>query len=198
MKTARATRIAHGTGERPTRAVCAGRAFTLVELLVVIAIIGILVALILPAIRKSRETGRSAACISNLHQFGIALQLYVQDNQNSLPVMYDKSLVLTIGTNQPTVDFVLSNHLGTAQILRCPSDVRGIFKSTGSSYSWNSALNGQDADHLQLIGITDLPHQIPVMFDKEKFHIVRGDKRAINYLFADGHLKNTLEIQVTK
>lgn len=50
--------------------------FTLVELLVVIFIIGVLVALLLPAINAARESGRSATCVNNLRQFGAALQEY--------------------------------------------------------------------------------------------------------------------------
>ena len=57
-------------------------AFTLIELLVVIAIIAILAALLLPVLNRAKRAAYSAKCRSNLHQWGVALQMYVDSNNN--------------------------------------------------------------------------------------------------------------------
>ena len=61
------------------------RAFTLIELLVVIALIAILAALLLPALSSAKQRALTAKCFSNLHQIGLAMTMFADDNQGLYP-----------------------------------------------------------------------------------------------------------------
>jgi len=61
------------------------RGFTLIELLVVIAIIGILAAMVFPVFARARESARKAVCLSNVKNIALAFQMYLADNNDTLP-----------------------------------------------------------------------------------------------------------------
>ena len=177
------------------------RGFTLLEVLIALFIIGLLSALLLPAIARSKASSRNTRCLNNLHQIGIALQVYVDENENRLPTMFDSPIAVETGitnTLLPTVGEVLLPYLQNRNLLHCPSDNRDLFSQTGSSYAWNTVLNGQEADHLKWLDSSFAAHQIPVFFDKDAFHAEKSQGRAVNYLYADGHIKNLLTIDTRK
>jgi prepilin-type N-terminal cleavage/methylation domain-containing protein/prepilin-type processing-associated H-X9-DG protein len=176
-------------------------AFTLIELMVAIGIIGILAALILPTLSKSKLSARATGCINNLRQIGLALQLYADENDNRYPTMYDAPIggegIVT--TNLlPTVDKVLVSYLTSSNLLRCPSDSRGLFEQTGCSYAWNPLVNGGDVTEPKLFNSPFDRRQIPLFFDREAFHREKGEGRGVNYLYADGHVQNELVLEAPR
>src|SRR6185295_771076 len=84
------------------------RGFTLIELLVVIAVIALLISLLLPALSGAREAGRSALCLSNLRQNGIACRQYADENKGRSPAVGQPY------TDLPNWALVIQSYAGAA------------------------------------------------------------------------------------
>ena len=65
-------------------------AFTLIELLVVVSIIALLVSILLPALSRARQQTHNTMCKVNLRQLDLGLQMYLEANNDKLPILYDE------------------------------------------------------------------------------------------------------------
>jgi prepilin-type N-terminal cleavage/methylation domain-containing protein/prepilin-type processing-associated H-X9-DG protein len=148
------------------------KGFTLVELLVVIGIIALLISILLPSLNKARETANKAKCASNLHQIGLAILLYQNDNNQFYPrtvqdttgipkatwgyaagaptTSADPFLSNPEGPNNVSASFflLLRNEQITANVFVCPSsnatgwDFGGGSNSAQNWVDWNGTSSG--------------------------------------------------------
>ncbi|MEM7145763.1 MAG: prepilin-type N-terminal cleavage/methylation domain-containing protein [Verrucomicrobiota bacterium] len=168
------------------------RGFTVTELVVVVAIVAILAAVAVPVYQGVAARGRAAHCMGNLRQIGIALNLYLGDHDMTMPV-----LVAARGEGddeKPSLDTELADYVSGPEVFRCAGDFDRIWETTGTSYFWNSLLNGQKSGQFEMMGRRLGEAGIPVISDKEAFHRRVGDE--VNILYADGRVEEEVKFWV--
>jgi prepilin-type N-terminal cleavage/methylation domain-containing protein len=128
--------------------------FTLIELLVVIGIISILAALIFPTFASAREKARSAACLSNLHQIGLAMSMYMEDSDGVYPWGADPSdkntLIWASFPNyyplvqqMPLLTDILTPYVRNKEVWHCPDDSGFDVLDTNINGNTGFALNAR-------------------------------------------------------
>lgn len=173
-------------------------AFTLIELLVVIAILGVLFSLLLPALGRSKQSAQSIACVSNLHQIGVALMAYVDDNRDRLPVC--AGYLPSHQPYLPSLAVTLFPDSETNLVFKCPGD-RKIFAVERTSYEWNFWLNGAPyfEPEWALIHTNEAMVIVNTLFggrsntplsgDADAFHPPAGATTGKNALYFDGRVE---------
>ncbi|MBN1864018.1 MAG: type II secretion system protein [Victivallales bacterium] len=163
--------------------------FTLIELLVVIGIIGLLAALMFPVFSKVRMSVKKSSCLNNLHQIGIAVNSYVNDYNGYLP--FCKRVPDSLDDPFSVVNTVKT---GSRDVFWCPADEQPKYDATtffqkyGTSYEWNTWLNGRLIDKAKL-SMGGIILKTPLMGDAMSFHGSLGR----NYLYPGGNAQESLE-----
>jgi prepilin-type processing-associated H-X9-DG protein len=167
--------------------------------LVVIAIIGMLIAILLPAVQHARESARITQCKSNLRQIGLAIDQYV-DKQGSRGKFPDAAQVPTVNKDVPPLYEVLAGYTeDNREIFRCPSDhqtkldaqFETFFDEQGLSYEYFAprfANKTREQARISRAGDDRSSSRVWIVFDFDPFHGPKGEDGSRNFLYLDGHV----------
>jgi prepilin-type N-terminal cleavage/methylation domain-containing protein/prepilin-type processing-associated H-X9-DG protein len=154
---------------------CSG--FTLIELLVVIAIIAILAAMLLPALARAKAQGQTAKCKSNLHQIGISLRMYLDDNHVYPPDITPTKPFTPLQTWWESLAHY--HHLqATNRDFQCPAYHGVLSQGVSVSYAYNDFGTGDGS--LGLGWMLDFEvHESQVLAPSDMFAI--SDARVLSF-----------------
>jgi len=167
----------------------------MVELLVTTSIIGVMTSMMVPTVQQASQKGKTAKCISNMRQIGVAVQQYVADPANgqqfppinSTSVNSNYMVPGATPTAPQSALVALSAYGVTASLLSCPTDK--VPDSNYGSYIWTPTLNGEGAQSAAIYnqgGVNSISKlsTMAVCTDKGNPHMGK-----LNILRADGHVE---------
>jgi prepilin-type N-terminal cleavage/methylation domain-containing protein/prepilin-type processing-associated H-X9-DG protein len=182
--------------------------FTLIELLVVIAIIAILAAILFPVFAQAREKARQSACLSNQKQVGVALSLYVQDYDETLPSARTYGAWWTRadpkGWPPPFARDQLMPYVKNEAVWNCPSIALdkpmyganpkvGTYRDNQTTYFWNFYCQergrGSKSELLAARSLAGVPYpaEQPMWWDIPYWRTDSVHMGGVNAVFLDGH-----------
>jgi prepilin-type processing-associated H-X9-DG protein len=165
------------------------RGMTFFELLVILVLIGLVVALIVPVVRRAREQKRRALCTSNLQQLGMWIAYYHCDHMidDSVAAMPPMTSVVALATNLgPYINFSYG-------MFACPADGRlshapGFSNITASSYAWTLEVPWQATTNAPLLFDKMRPSGLNVLTGSNSWSPQSAHKDGGNVLWTDGHV----------
>jgi prepilin-type N-terminal cleavage/methylation domain-containing protein/prepilin-type processing-associated H-X9-DG protein len=170
--------------------------FTLIELMVVMGILALMATLVYPVLQGVKSRAETVACQGNLRQIWMGVNAAATDNQNKYPSI--KFGPDDAGAEPGAKDLAgtLLPYGITAEVLKCPTDVRGPnwFAKMGASYLWQPMAEDEALGNVRVVTpwrtvVAAKGSRVRLLTDIEAVHQAEeGGRRRMNVIYVDGHV----------